>query len=96
MCSSDLADATGFALDADAPPELVVVNPPRRGIGDRLAGWLESSAVRHVVYSSCDAGSLERDLAAMPSLRPVRAQVFDMFPQTDHFETLVLLERRSG
>ncbi len=86
-------DATAFALSAGAPPDLVVVNPPRRGIGGDLAGWLEASGVLSVLYSSCDAGSLERDLAAMPSLRPVRARVFDMFPQTDHFETLVLLER---
>jgi 23S rRNA (uracil747-C5)-methyltransferase len=46
-----------------------------------------------VLYSSCNVDSLARDLAAMPSLRPVRAQVFDMFPHTTHFETLVLLER---
>lgn len=89
-------DATAYALAADAPPDLVVVNPPRRGIGGELAGWLESSGVVRVLYSSCDATSLARDLAAMPSLRPVRARVFDMFPQTDHFETLVLLERGSA
>ena len=87
-------DATAFALGSEAAPDVVVVNPPRRGIGPELAAWLESRA-HHVVYSSCNARSLAGDLAAMPSLRPVRAQVFDMFPQTDHFETLVLLERVS-
>ena len=49
--------------------------------------------MRHVVYSSCNAASLARDLAAMPSLRPGRAQVLDMFPQTTHYEVLTLLER---
>lgn len=87
-------DATRFALEAQSPPDVVVVNPPRRGIGETLAAWLETSGVAHVLYSSCDAGSLARDLRAMPSLRPVRARVFDMFPQTDHFETLAQLERR--
>lgn len=87
-------DATTFALGAPHAPELVIVNPPRRGIGPTLAGWLESaSAVRTVIYSSCNAESLARDLAAMPSLTPRRAQVLDMFPQTGHFEVLVLLER---
>lgn len=76
-------------------PGLVVVNPPRRGIGD-LAPRLEISGVRHVLYSSCNAASLARDLDAMPSLRPVRAQVFDMFPHTAHAEVLVLLERVEG
>jgi len=89
-------DATEFALraqHADAP-DLVIVNPPRRGIGFELARWLEASPVSHVLYSSCNAASLAKDLAAMPSLRPVTGRVFDMFPQTTHFEVMVLLERR--
>ncbi|WP_324652387.1 23S rRNA (uracil(747)-C(5))-methyltransferase RlmC [Georgenia sp. H159] len=87
-------DATAFALAADRWPDLVIVNPPRRGIGPRLAQWLEHSSVRNVLYSSCNAASLARDLAAMPSLVPVRGQVLDMFPQTSHAEVLVQLERR--
>jgi 23S rRNA (uracil747-C5)-methyltransferase len=86
-------DATAFALAATRQPELVIVNPPRRGIGATLAAWLEASAARHVLYSSCNAASLARDLDAMPSLRPVRGRVFDMFPQTTHAEVMVLLER---
>ncbi|WP_432498202.1 23S rRNA (uracil(747)-C(5))-methyltransferase RlmC [Kineococcus gypseus] len=87
------ADATRFALEAPAAPDLVVVNPPRRGIGAPLREWLERSGVRHVVYSSCNPDSLAADLAAMPSLRPVRARVLDMFPQTGHVEVVALLER---
>ncbi|WP_431837408.1 23S rRNA (uracil(747)-C(5))-methyltransferase RlmC [Cellulomonas sp. Y8] len=86
-------DATAFALGAAAPPDLVVVNPPRRGIGPALAGWLEESGVRDVVYSSCNAASLARDLAAMPSLRPRRGRLLDMFPQTGHYEVVVALSR---
>lgn len=88
------ADATAYALgDPGAAPDLVVVNPPRRGTGPDLAGWLEASDVRHVVYSSCNAVTLARDLAAMPSLRPVEGRVLDMFPHTDHYEVMVLLTR---
>jgi 23S rRNA (uracil747-C5)-methyltransferase len=87
-------DATAFAVGAPAAPDLVIVNPPRRGIGAELAGWLERSDASHVLYSSCNAVSLAKDLAAMPSLRPVKARVFDMFPQTTHFEVMTLLERR--
>jgi 23S rRNA (uracil747-C5)-methyltransferase len=86
-------DATAYALGSRTTPDLVVVNPPRRGIGTDLAGWLEQSDVRHVVYSSCNAESLARDLALMPSLRPVEARVLDMFPHTTHYEVLVLLTR---
>ena len=86
-------DATAFARASDEAPDLVVVNPPRRGIGAALAGWLEASGAGAVLYSSCNPESLARDLAAMPSLRPVRARLFDMFPQTAHAEVLVLLVR---
>ena len=84
-------DATAY-LRRQAAPELVVVNPPRRGIGS-LATDLEMSATGHVLYSSCNAESLARDLLAMPSFRPVRARLFDMFPQTRHSEILILLTR---
>lgn len=92
-------DATEFATRpaparASGAPDLVIVNPPRRGIGAELAGWLERSDASRVLYSSCNAVSLAKDLAAMPSLRPVKARVFDMFPQTTHFEVMTLLARR--
>jgi 23S rRNA (uracil747-C5)-methyltransferase len=83
-------DAT--AVDADA--ELVVVNPPRRGLGPDLCARLESSSARWVVYSSCNVTSLARDLAQLPSWVPRRARVIDMFAHTSHFEVITLLERR--
>lgn len=90
-------DATAFALAASPAdlPELVIVNPPRRGIGEDLAGWIEASQIPHVVYSSCNPESLARDLARMPSLRVREARLFDMFPHTSHLEVAVLLERES-
>lgn len=89
---SVLGSAPGSPRDGVAP-ELVVVNPPRRGIGADLSRRLEESAVGHVLYSSCNAVTLAEDLARMPSLRPTRARLLDMFPQTSHYEVLVLLER---
>ena len=75
-------------------PSVVVVNPPRRGIGADLAGWLEGSGIPHVLYSSCNAATLAKDLARMPSYRAVQARLLDMFPQTSHHEVLVQLARR--
>lgn len=89
----EVGDATAIATADGTWPELVIVNPPRRGIGTRLAGWLEHSTVRHVVYSSCNVESLARDLDRLPSLRARAARLFDMFPQTGHHEVMVLLER---
>jgi 23S rRNA (uracil747-C5)-methyltransferase len=89
-----VADATSWAESQSEAPDLVVVNPPRRGLGERLDAYLERSGAPAIVYSSCNAVTLASDLAALPSYRPVTARMFDMFPQTGHVETMVLLERR--
>lgn len=80
------------AAGADAP-DAIIVNPPRRGLGPELCATLDASGVSTIVYSSCNAETLARDLAAMPSLRARRVRVFDMFPQTEHYEVMVLLTR---
>lgn len=91
----EVGDAIDWVRQRQVPavPDLIVVNPPRRGIGD-LASHLEASDVRDVIYSSCNADSLARDLQRMPSLAPVRGRLLDMFPQTEHYEVLVHLRRR--
>lgn len=86
-------DATGFALARADAPQLVIVNPPRRGIGTELCSYLNASAARWLIYSSCNAESLARDLAAMPGFGLLRARVLDMFPHTRHYEVLTLLQR---
>lgn len=72
---------------------LVIVNPPRRGIGVDLSAWLERSGASHVIYSSCNVDSLAVDLTRLPSFTARQARLFDMFPQTNHHEVMVLLER---
>ena len=74
-------------------PDLLVVNPPRRGIGERLAGRIEASGVERVLYSSCNPRTLAADLEHLPSMRVVRSRLFDMFPHTEHAEVLVELVR---
>lgn len=86
-------DATEFALQQGSVPEMLVVNPPRRGIGHKLATWIEKSRIDQVIYSSCNAKSLAKDLESMPSLKPVTSRLVDMFPHTAHYETIVLLQR---
>ncbi|WP_346771040.1 methyltransferase [Janibacter cremeus] len=97
--AADLGVAADFRVgDAgaleDVAAELVVVNPPRRGIGAQLCAALEAAAPAHVIYSSCNATTLARDLADLPGYRVERARMFDMFPQTRHHEVMVLLTRR--
>lgn len=88
----EVGDATVWAEGRDRP-DVAIVNPPRRGIGVELATWLEHSGIERVVYSSCNAVTLARDLESMPSLVPTRGRLLDMFPHTEHYEAVVLLER---
>lgn len=89
------ADATDFARSSPRrdQPDMLIVNPPRRGIGEVLAEWIEGSAIDQLVYSSCNPRSLASDLAMMPSYEVCEARVFDMFPHTSHLEVAVLLTR---
>lgn len=95
-----VADATVWAREQAArpegPPDLVIVNPPRRGLGPELSAWLEGSGVRDVIYSSCNPVTLASDLAMMPSLRIAAGRYVDMFPHTAHAEVIVRLRRRGA
>lgn len=89
-------DATAWAARtaaAEGEPDLVVVNPPRRGLGPELCAVLEGTSVPDVIYSSCNPQTLAADLARMPSLRIVEARYVDMFPHTAHAEVAVRLRR---
>jgi 23S rRNA (uracil1939-C5)-methyltransferase len=90
-------------LPAALPADVVVLNPPRAGLDPRVPDTLERAAAeasagggpapRGLVYVSCNPATLARDLARMPAYRPRAVRPFDMFPQTAHVETLVVLER---
>ncbi|MCK8046729.1 23S rRNA (uracil(747)-C(5))-methyltransferase RlmC [Shewanella sp. 1CM18E] len=86
-------DSTDFANGRDAAdkPDIVIVNPPRRGIGQSLCESLCAFAPNAILYSSCNPHTLAKDLANINGYRIQKVQLFDMFPHTDHFEVLVML-----
>lgn len=86
-------DSTQFATDQGSVPELVLVNPPRRGIGKALCDYLSDMAPPFIIYSSCNAQSMAKDFSHLADYRVVRVQLFDMFPHTAHYEVLTLLIR---
>lgn len=87
-------DSTRFATGEEAVPELVLVNPPRRGIGAELCDYLSRMAPAWLLYSSCNAETMAQDIARLENYRVLRVQLFDMFPHTAHYEVLTLLQRR--
>lgn len=84
-------DATRFAQGQQQVPQLVIVNPPRRGIGSELCDYLNTMAPPYLLYSSCQAETMANDITALKDYRIERVQLFDMFPHTTHYEVLALL-----
>lgn len=79
-------------------PDLVVVDPPRAGLGRRFLEPAALWGVRRWVYVSCNPATLARDLRLLcdHGYRLVRVQPVDMFPHTAHVECVALLDRERG
>lgn len=87
-------DSAAFASAAAQAPDLLVVNPPRRGLGEALCKDIQRLAPHWLIYSSCNAQTLAQDLAALPEYKLLKVQLFDMFAHSSHYEVLTLLQRR--
>jgi 23S rRNA (uracil1939-C5)-methyltransferase len=81
-------------LEEALPADVVLVNPPRRGLDERVTLTLADAmdrGVQRIVYVSCDPATLARDVSRLPRWRITSVRCFDMFPQTAHVETVVVL-----
>ena len=76
-------------------PDVVVVDPPRKGLAAGVVDTIARMAPDRVVYVSCDPATLARDVRRFGALgyAPVRAEAADLFPRTAHVETVCLLTR---
>ncbi len=74
-------------------PDLAVVDPPRSGLGERVARLLASLGAPRVIYVSCDPATLARDLVPLlaAGYRAEQVHLVDLFPQTYHLESIVHL-----
>ncbi|MCG6990177.1 MAG: TRAM domain-containing protein [Gemmatimonadetes bacterium] len=82
-------------LSACLPADLVIVNPPRTGLDERVPPMLAAVPAPRLIYVSCDPATLARDAARLADtyvLADVRC--FDLFPQTAHVETVAIFTRR--
>ena len=76
-------------------PQVICVDPPRRGLGPEVPAILAGMAPKRIVYVSCDPATLARDVDRFAQIgyRAVKAQGVDLFPRTAHVETACLLVR---
>lgn len=91
-----LPGAAGARLDTIRDADLVIVDPPRKGLDSALRQALVQDPPRRVVYLACGLDALLRDLEALVQKRALAlagVEIFDFFPFTEHVETLVWLDR---
>jgi 23S rRNA (uracil1939-C5)-methyltransferase len=76
-------------------PGLIVMDPPRAGVGVEVCALLGRIRAPELVYVSCDPVTLARDLRQLTGsgYRIAALHLVDMFPQTFHMETVVILRR---
>ena len=77
-------------------PEIIVVDPPRKGCDAKLLDAIGDAQPERVVYVSCDPSTLARDLKYLETkgYRVVEVQPVDMFPMTKHIESVALITRK--
>ncbi|MFQ5746699.1 MAG: hypothetical protein ACE5HF_05715 [Gemmatimonadota bacterium] len=76
------------------PADVIVVNPPRRGLAREVTEVLADARATGIAYVSCDPATLARDVSRLGERWRVRSVTpFDAFPQTAHVEVIAWLER---
>lgn len=93
----DAADIAAKLEREGLRPEVITVDPPRKGLAPEVIGSIAAMGPERVVYVSCDPATLGRDVKLFAALgyEATRAAAVDMFPGTRHVETIVLLQRET-
>ncbi len=92
----DAQDTPRLLTEAGFPsPDVVVLDPPRKGAGEALLQTVADLAPEKIVYISCNPDTLARDTVTLLShgYRPGEVIPVDLFPRTGHVETVVLITR---
>ena len=79
--------------DATGPAQTLIVDPPRKGCSEQVIDAISKMKVERLIYVSCNPATLARDLARLTDYSIKAIKAIDMFPQTAHVETAVLLEQ---
>ena len=83
-------------MQRECTPDVIVVDPPRKGCDDALLATMVKMNPERIVYVSCDSATLARDLKWLEEngYKLVEATPCDMFGQSVHVETVVLMSRK--
>lgn len=94
LCA-DAGEAARYLEGEGGRPDVVCVDPPRKGLAEDVVDTIADMGPQRVVYVSCDPGTLGRDVKrfAGRGYTLKKAVAVDMFPRTAHVETVVLLSK---
>lgn len=97
-CEFIAGDVLKVIDEIDEKPDLIVLDPPRDGINPKALNKIIDFGVDRMVYISCKPTSLARDLVVLQErgYKVEKVCAVDMFPQTVHVETVVLLSQRKA
>ena len=79
-------------------PDVIVVDPPRKGVSPDVIEAMAAMGPRRIVYVSCDPATLARDVKLLRERGYAQqtAEAVDLFPRCAHIETVCLLSRQEG
>ena len=94
FCADAGEAAAKFARDG-IKPDVIVIDPPRKGVSEDVIAAMAQMAPARIVYVSCDPATLARDVARLreKGYEARKAHCFDLFPRCAHVETVVLLSK---
>lgn len=95
-CAIELPNLLNTLSRQDKENLTIVVDPPRKGCDKKVIEAIADAEPKKIIYMSCDPSTLARDLNVLLSLKAYKInsiEPFDMFPQTKHVETLVILKK---
>lgn len=97
LCA-DAGQAARMLADRGERPDVLTVDPPRKGLSQETVDAILQMQPERVVYVSCDPATLARDckLLTAGGYKAEKAQAFDLFPRTFHVETIVLLQKKNS
>lgn len=97
LCA-DAGEAARYLEGEGVRPDVVCVDPPRKGLAEDVVDTIADMGPQRVVYVSCDPGTLGRDVKrfAGRGYTLKKAVAVDMFPRAAHVETVVLLSRETN
>lgn len=92
----DASDVAKKLAQEHLRPDVITVDPPRKGLAPDVVESIAEMQPERVVYVSCDSATMARDVKRFAELgyTATRAAAVDMFPRADHIEAIVLLSRK--